>query len=84
MNKNYQKGRRYEYKLKKLLEGIGYRVLRTAGSHGTFKTYKPTEKDRDKIRKEILPTLARKNGERVVKKEIWWWDGKNNHIEEFI
>ena len=33
MNKNYQKGRRKEYKLKHLLEKAGYIVIRSAGSH---------------------------------------------------
>jgi len=33
-NKNYQKGRSKEYKIKKILEREGYIVLRTAGSHG--------------------------------------------------
>ena len=33
-NRNYERGRRKEYKLKKLLESKGNIVLRTAGSHG--------------------------------------------------
>ena len=33
-NKNYQKGRAKEYRLKRKLENQGYIVLRTAGSHG--------------------------------------------------
>ena len=33
-NKQYVKGRRYEYKVKKDYEALGYVVLRTAGSHG--------------------------------------------------
>jgi Holliday junction resolvase len=33
-NKNYQSGRRKEYKIKKQLEESGCIVLRTAGSHG--------------------------------------------------
>jgi len=33
-NKNYEKGRRKEYKLKRELERAGWLVLRTAGSHG--------------------------------------------------
>lgn len=35
-NSNYLKGRRMEYKRKKHWEGMGYTVLRTAGSHGLF------------------------------------------------
>lgn len=35
MNK-YAKGRRLEYRAKKILEAQGYTVFRTAGSHGLF------------------------------------------------
>jgi len=35
-NRNYQKGRRYEYKEKKIWEERGYLVFRTAGSHSPF------------------------------------------------
>jgi len=34
VNKQYQRGRRFEYKVKKLLEDNGFIVLRTSGSHG--------------------------------------------------
>jgi len=33
---NYERGRAYEYKIKKQLEGEGWTVVRTAGSHGPF------------------------------------------------
>jgi Holliday junction resolvase len=33
-NRNYEKGRRFEYVEKKRLENLGYIVLRTSGSHG--------------------------------------------------
>jgi Holliday junction resolvase len=32
-NKNYVKGRNFEYQIKKLYEKMGYLVFRTAGSH---------------------------------------------------
>lgn len=35
-NKNYLAGRRFEYKVKKDWEAEGWKVLRTAGSHGEF------------------------------------------------
>lgn len=35
-NKNYLRGRAYEYKAKKYLEEQGYTVVRTAGSHGPW------------------------------------------------
>lgn len=35
-NKNYQAGRRFEYTIKKALEGNGWEVFRTAGSHGSY------------------------------------------------
>ena len=35
-NRNYIKGRAYEYKAKKVLEEQGYTVVRTAGSHGPW------------------------------------------------
>ena len=35
-NKNYEAGRRYEYKAIEVLEGAGYEATRTAGSHGIF------------------------------------------------
>lgn len=31
---NYERGRRFEYKIKKMLEKVGFTVFRTAGSHG--------------------------------------------------
>lgn len=34
MNKSYQKGRRAEHRLKKLLEAAGFYVIRSAGSKG--------------------------------------------------
>lgn len=34
MNKNYVKGRKKEYKIKRQLEMQGWLVLRSAGSHG--------------------------------------------------
>ncbi len=36
MNKNYLRGRRFEYAAKKYLEDKGWIVMRTAGSHGPF------------------------------------------------
>jgi len=36
MTTNYQKGRAFEYKIKKILENRGFIVFRTAGSHGLF------------------------------------------------
>lgn len=35
-NRNYERGRRWEYKVKKEWEKRDYMVLRTAGSHGPF------------------------------------------------
>jgi hypothetical protein len=35
-NKQYLKGRRFEYKRKAAWEKRGYSVMRTAGSHGAF------------------------------------------------
>lgn len=35
-NRQYQKGVRFERKVKEFMEGIGYTVLRAAGSHGVF------------------------------------------------
>lgn len=36
MNKNYQSGRNFEYKTKRIWEEKGYLCLRSAGSHGPF------------------------------------------------
>jgi hypothetical protein len=36
VNRNYKKGRRFEYKVKALLEKCGFYVMRTAGSHSKF------------------------------------------------
>lgn len=36
VNKNYVNGRRFEYKVKKYLEKMGFLVMRTAGSHSPF------------------------------------------------
>lgn len=35
-NKNYLRGRRFEYEVAKTLKEQGYEVMRTAGSHGKF------------------------------------------------
>jgi hypothetical protein len=35
-NRNYNRGRAFEYARKKAWEKVGYIVLRTAGSHGDF------------------------------------------------
>ena len=35
-NRNYSRGRAYEYKAKKELEAEGYQVIRAAGSHGPW------------------------------------------------
>ena len=35
-NRNYLSGRRFEYKVKAAWEAEGWKVLRTAGSHGEF------------------------------------------------
>lgn len=35
-NKNYQRGRRFEWEVKKDLESQGWIVVRTAGSHGLW------------------------------------------------
>jgi len=36
MNRNYRKGRAYEYRVMRMLENDGYCAYRTAGSHGDF------------------------------------------------
>ena len=33
-NKNYERGRRFEYEIMEIFRNAGYTVLRTAGSHG--------------------------------------------------
>lgn len=35
-NRNYERGRAYEYKAKQQLEAEGYTVIRAAGSHGRW------------------------------------------------
>lgn len=35
-NKNYESGRRFEYRVRDYLEAKGYLVMRTAGSHSPF------------------------------------------------
>lgn len=35
-NKNYESGRRFEYRVKQYLEKYGFLVMRTAGSHSPF------------------------------------------------
>lgn len=65
-NRNYEKGRRYEYKIKKELEKQGYTVLRTSGSHGfaDLVAVKPKEirfiqcKAQKAAKKEITKLLA--------------------------
>ena len=93
-NANYLKGRRLEYKAKKQLELEGWKVLRSAGSHGAF--------DLSAFRKDLpayviqvkstdggMPKVAalikgfRKNPPWEVCKyytqAIWVWDGKRWH-----
>lgn len=35
-NRNYRRGRAYEYRVVKMLEATGFTATRTAGSHGCF------------------------------------------------
>ena len=35
-NRNYLKGRAFEYRVKKFLEDMGFTVIRASGSHGKY------------------------------------------------
>ncbi len=80
-NKNYEKGRRAEYKTMKLLRETQWRCARTAGSHGQFDVIawnkrkvrfiqvkfdcKPTNKESWLLERAVVP--------RGSTKEVWVW-----------
>lgn len=49
-NSNYRRGRILEYEIKKLLEGDGYAVARTAGSHGPWDIVATKENQQGEVR----------------------------------
>lgn len=83
-NKNYQKGRRKEYKIKKELEESGYIVLRTAGSHGfadliAIKPGRTCHKGEIKFIQCKPDNFSAKEANDLIK-EYSWIDGTKNCI----
>jgi hypothetical protein len=78
-NKNYKKGRKKEYKIKKLLEKEGYIVLRSAGSHGfadLVAVRKPKEREVREIKFiQCKPENFRESERKKLLKEYEWLDG---------
>lgn len=64
VNKEYIKGRKKEYKIKKDYENMGYIVLRTAGSHGFADLIAV-----DKLSKEIVFIQAKGEKEKESEKK---------------
>lgn len=75
MNK-YAKGRRLEYKAKKILEAQGYTVFRTAGSHGLF--------DLVAINKAWLKLIQVKSNNTLTKIEYEKLRAFNNYPSKFL
>lgn len=65
MNKNYNSGRRFEYRVKKYLENKGYYVMRSAGSKSPFDLIAIP-----KYNGSIILLIQCKHGVKISKKEI--------------
>ena len=68
MNRNYVRGRRYEYKTMRTLEKLGYLCIRTAGSHSPFDVIAFLTKDNTEH--HIIRAIQVKASKYVPKKEI--------------
>ena|SRR6185503_4620491 len=82
-NKNYQRGRRWEYNVAKTLRENGYHVLRTAGSKGKWDLIALDEAAGHivLIQCKVAATEAAKN--RLAKGK-WFDEIKDGNISSFI
>ena len=67
MNKNYESGRRFEYRVKEYLEKKGYYVMRSAGSKSPFDLIAIQTKGMSSIAPTIL--IQCKHGAKISKQE---------------
>ena len=68
VNKNYQKGRRFEYRVKKHLEDKEYYVIRSAGSKSAFDLVAIPTVDNVSLLSETI-FIQCKYGQKITKKE---------------
>ena len=66
-NKNYESGRRFEYRVKEYLEKKGYYVMRSAGSKSPFDLIAIQTKGMSSIESTIL--IQCKHGAKISKQE---------------
>ena len=95
MVNQYQRGYRIERKAVHVLEELGYKVVRSAGSHGIdlVAALRPSEAKELPVIRMIMVTLSRTSAKRkkdkqyladlptLVSKELWVWNGKTFDIE---
>lgn len=67
-NKNYLRGRRFEYERAKKLREFGHDVMRTAGSHGKFDLIAINPQNGDISLIQLKVTESSSNADRMVKK----------------
>lgn len=98
MNKNYCKGRRFEYEIMRTCEKEGYKTYRMAGSHSQFDVFALLIDDDNNPNKPTVRAIQAKAGKSpykqalkelrllkvpsVVQKEIWI--KKNRQTPEII
>lgn len=68
VNKNYNSGRQFEYRVKKYLEKLGYYVVRSAGSKGQIDIVAIPTEDEITLLPEVL-LIQCKHGAKIGKKE---------------
>lgn len=89
VSKNYNTGRKYEYKTMNYLKSKGYRCIRSAGSHGVF--------DVTAFNKYVIRLIEVKRNDYPLpneilgmksfvcpdncKKEIWIWKNRKSEPE---
>ena len=68
MNRNYIKGRNYEYRAMRILEKDGYYCLRSAGSHKAFDILALLQ--RDGLEVPLVRAIQIKSGKSPYKKDL--------------
>lgn len=89
MNK-YSKGRRFEYKIMRLLKADGYNVLRSAGSHGLYDIVAWNSKEvrfiqakhKDYVSPQEINKIWEDSMPAVCRREIWYLKNGRINIHE--
>ena len=76
-NRNYEKGRRKEYKIVNILKNLNYKIVqRTAGSHSPIDIIAIKEDTKEILFVQAKPDNFRKTQEEIIKKKNNWLNGK--------